>query len=178
MGHFLFLFPAVQFLAILFTLLLAPAVLIRWRLGKRLAPFGIKSHPSLISIAVLFLILLWSLAVYPIIEGAELSRNHLIALAAIPALWVGNVFLNLLLALLGKPDGRIPRVATTSALLPAYAAGIIALCLTLPLFIASEKHWMKQDTLFKIDPDAPDLGAYEYKVAAQKRKELKAILAH
>lgn len=174
--HFLFFFPSVQILAILFTLLLAPAVLIRWRLGKRLAPFGIHSRPTLLPDAMLGLILIWSVSVFPLIRGVELSRNLLIALAAVPALWVGNIFLNFLLAFIGKPAGRIPRVATATALLPAYAVGIIALCLTLPIFTSSEKHWMKQDTLFRIDPDAPDLGAYEYKVAAQKRKELNAIL--
>ncbi len=62
------------------------------------------------------------------------------------------------------------------ALLPAYAVAIITLCLSLPYFLESEKHWLKQDTLLRIDPTAPDLGAYEYKVAARKRTELKQIL--
>jgi hypothetical protein len=175
-GKFLFFFPGVQLIAILLNLLLAPAILIRWRLSKRLAPFGIASRPTLIPIAVLFLVFVWSLSVYPIVQGVELSQGLLIVLAAVPALWLGNIFLNILLAFIGKPAGRIPRVATTAALLPAYAVAIIALCLTLPLFISAEKHWMKQDTLFRISPDAADLGAYEYKVAAQKRKEINAIL--
>ena len=54
--------------------------------------------------------------------------------------------------------------------------GIIALCLTLPIFIASERHWLAQDTLFRTAPDAPDLGAYEFKIAAEKRREINAIL--
>lgn len=170
--HFLFLFPGVHLLAILLNLLLAPAILLRWRLGKRLAPFGINCRPSLIPGAVLFLILLWSLAVYPIVREVDLSRNLLIALASVPALWLACVFLNVLLGFIGKPAGRIPRAATTSALLPAYAFGIIALCLTLPFFTASEKYWVSRDTIFKINPDAADLGAYEFKVAAQLRKEI------
>ena len=174
--HFLFFFPGTQIVAIILNLLLAPAILIRWRLSKRLGPFGIKSRPTLIPIAVLFLVLVWSLGVYPIVHGVELSQGLLIVLAAVPALWLANIFLNIILAFIGKPAGRIPRVATTSALLPAYAVAIIALCLTLPLFISSEKHWMKQDALFRINPDAADLGAYEYKVALQKRKEINVIL--
>jgi hypothetical protein len=38
-----------------------------------------------------------------------------------------------------------------------------------------EKHWLAQETLLRIDPDAPDLGAYEFKIAAQQRKEINAI---
>ena len=52
------------------------------------------------------------------------------------------------------------------------------LCLTLPIHPAAERHWLAKDTLFRIDPDAADLGAYEFKVAAQKRRELNAIMGY
>lgn len=175
--HFFFLFPGVQLVAILLNLLLAPAVLIRWRLSKRLAPFGIESRSCIVSFAVLCLILVWSLCAYPIMMlNIGNTIPVLISMAGIPALWLVTISRNILLTVIGKSTGRILRIATTSALLPAYASAIIALCLTVPLFVASEKHWMKQDTLFRVNPDAPDLGAYEYKVAAQKRKEINAIL--
>jgi hypothetical protein len=40
---------------------------------------------------------------------------------------------------------------------------------------AGEKRWLARETLLRIDPGAPDLGAYEFKVAAQKRREINAI---
>ena len=174
--HFHFLFPGVQLLAILLSLLLAPATLIRWRLAKRLAPFGLGSEGGKISAAILFLILLWSLSAYPVLVHFGLSRPLLIALAAVPMLWLGNVFLTTLRTFLGKPPQRILLISSSFALPAAHAAGIIALCLTLPLITVSEKHWLPQDTLFQLDPDAPDLGAYEFKVSAQVRKETNSAL--
>jgi hypothetical protein len=174
--HFLLLFPGIHLLAILMNLLLAPALLIRWRLSKRLAPFGIGSGGGRISGVILLAILLWSLVAYPVLVRFGLAVPALIGLSAVPLLWVGNVFLNVMQAILGKPRQRIVSTATSAALPPAYAMGIIALCLCLPIFIASEKDWLAQDTLFRTAPDAPDLGAYEFKVAAEKRREINAIL--
>ena len=174
--HFLLIFPGVQLLAILMSLLLAPALLLRWRLSKRLAPFGIGTSGGKISGVVLVSVLLWSLAAYPVLVHLGLSRPVLIGLAAVPMLWLANIFPNILQTFLGKPPQRIIRTTTSIALPAAYAAGIVALCLTLPIFTASEKHWVKQDTLFRIDPDAADLGAYEFKASAQVRKEINAIL--
>ncbi len=174
--HFLFVFPGVHLLAVLMSLLLAPAAVIRWRLSKRLAPFGIGSSGGKISGIVLFLILLWSLAAYPVAVHFGLSRPILIALAAVPLLWLANILLNVLQIFIGKPPQRIIRTTSSIALPTAYALGIIALCLTLPIFSASEKRWVKRDTLFRINPDAPDLGAYEFKVSAQVRKETNTIL--
>lgn len=173
---FHFLFPGIHLVAIVLNLLLAPAIVIRWRLSKRLAPYGIKCRPGIVSIAVLGVILAWALGTFPILQKTGLTHIGLIAVAIAPAIWLGNVMLGILLAVLGKAAGRIPRLATSAALLPAYAAAIIALCLTIPIFISGEKHWIAKDTLFRIDPSAPDLGAYEFKIAAQKRKEIKAIL--
>lgn len=173
---FQFLFPGIHLLAIVLNLLLAPAIVIRWRLSKRLAPYGIKCRPGMIPIAVLGVILAWGLCAFPTLEKAGLTRIGLIAMAVAPAIWLGNVMLGILLSVLGKPAGRIPRLATSAALLPAYAAAIIALCLTIPIFVAGEKRWIAKDTLFRIDPSAPDFGAYEFRVAAQKRREINAIL--
>ena len=173
---FQFFFPGIHLLAIVLNLLLAPAIVIRWRVSQRLAPYGIKCRPGIVSIAVLGVIFAWGLCAFPILQKTGLTHIGLIAMAIVPAIWLGNVMLGILLAVLGKPAGRIPRLATSAALLPAYAAAIIALCLTIPMFISGEKHWIAKDTLFRIDPDAPDLGAYEFKVAAQKRKEINAIL--
>ena len=174
--HFLFLFPGIHLLAIAMNLLLAPALLLRWRLSKRLAPFGLGSGGGRISSIVLSAILLWSLAALPLLVRFGLSHPALIGLSAVPLLWVGNVFLNTIQGIIGKPQQRIVRTTAAAALPMAYAMSIIALCATLPIPISSEKHWVPQDTLFRIDPDAPDLGAYEFKIAAQVRKEINTIL--
>lgn len=159
------------------SLLTAPAVLIRWRLSKRLAPFGAKPGAGWIFPAVLTLILLWSLAAYPVLVRTGPTDTALLALASVPALWLVIVLLKALVVLVKRaPTRRLLRASTVCALLPAYGIAVICLCLILPLLLASEKHWLKQDTLFHIDPAAADLGAYEYKVAAQKRKELNTIL--
>ena len=65
--------------------------------------------------------------------------------------------------------------AVAVAVLPAYPLAIIILCLLTPIYSAGEKHWIAKETLLRVDPEAPDLGAYEFKVAAQKRKETNAI---
>ena len=55
---------------------------------------------------------------------------------------------------------------------------IVLLCLTFPLHPAAERHWVAKDTLFRIDPDAADPGAYEFKDAARKRRELNEIMGY
>ena len=169
---FFFHFPFIHFVCILLTLLIAPALLIHWRLSIRLAPFGIPCKSGILFPAVLASLLLWSLAAFPILSRTEMNSTIATIMISIPVLCMGI----LLFSLLRKPTHSIARAATTSALLPAYAAAIIALCLTTPIFLHSESHWIQQDTLFRINPDAPVLGAYEFRVAAQKRKETNSIL--
>ena len=174
--HFQFAFPGVPLVALLLSLLIAPALVIRVRLARWLAPLGIRERlVPLVSLAALTMLLVWALAVLPALERIELSEKVLIGLAALPALCVALIFANALRAILGKPQDRLAQAATALAVLPAYAAAVVALCLMLPMHAAGEKRWLAKETLLRIDPDAPDLGAYEFKVAAQKRKEINAI---
>jgi len=174
--HFQFAFPGVPLVALLLSLLIAPALVIRVRLARWLAPFGIRERlVPLVSLAALTMLLMWALAVLPALERIELSEKVLIGLAAPPALCVALIFANSLRAILGKPQARLAQAATALAVLPAYAVAVVALCLILPMHAAGEKRWLAKETLLRIDPYAPDLGAYEFKVAAQKRKEINAI---
>jgi hypothetical protein len=68
-----------------------------------------------------------------------------------------------------------PRHPRPGVFLHAYPITIIFLCALTPIYSGGEKRWLAQETLLRIDPDAPDLGAYEFTVAAQKRKEINAI---
>lgn len=174
-------FPGVQYAALLLALLIVPAVVIRWRLGKILVPFGFGDRFTVpLALAVLAMIAVWSLAALPSVEflmGKKLPMNDftLAALAAPPALCLCLLFANALRSILGKPAARLAQCATAIAVLPAYPIAIILLCALTPIYSAGEKRWLAKETLLRIDLDAPDLGAYEFKIAAQKRKEINAI---
>lgn len=152
----------------------------------RLTPLGGQSYGiqhfqfafpgvPLVSLAALAMLLMWALAVLPALERIKLSERVLIGLAAPPALRIALIFANALCAILGKPRARLAQAATALAVLPAYAVAVAALCLTLPMHASAEKRWLAKETLLRIDPNAPALEAYEFKIAAQKRKEINAI---
>jgi hypothetical protein len=177
---FVFTFPGVQLAALLLALLIVPAIVVRWRLGKILAPFGFGDRFTVpLALAVMAMIAVWSLAALPFVEflmGKKFMNDFtLAALAAPPALCLCLLFANALRSILGKPAARLAQCATGIAVLPAYPIAILILCALTPIYSAGEKHWLAKETLLRIDPDAPDLGAYEFKIAAQKRKEINAV---
>jgi len=175
--HFQMAFPGVQYAALLLALLIVPAIAVRWRLGNILAPFGFGDRFTVpAALAVMAMIAVWSLAALPFVERFGMGhRLTLAALAAPFALCLCLIFANALRAILGKPAARLAQCATALAVLPAYPIAIILLCALTPIYSAGEKRWLAQETLLRIDPDVPDLGAYEFKIAAQKRKEINAI---
>ncbi len=175
-SYFLFVFPGLHLSALLAILLLAPAVVTRWRLTRRAAAFKFASRFDLLSLPVIGVMLIYSLVAYPVLVKFGLNTFTQIGLAAPLLGWVGFVFFNGLRIILGNARSRIIQTATAIAVIPAYPLAIIALCLVLPVYHAGEKHWIPLDKVHLIDPDAPDLGAYEFKVAAQKRKEINAIM--
>jgi hypothetical protein len=174
---FYFWFPGVQLVALLLGLLIVPGIIVRWRLEKRLAPLGLSDRFTVpLFLVTLAMIFVWSLAALPFLVRFGMGGYlALTVLAAPPALCLGLVFANALRTVIGKPATRLWQCATAVAVLPAYPIAIIVLCCLTPLFAAGEKHWLAKETLLRINPDAPDLGAYEFKVAAQKRKEINAI---
>jgi hypothetical protein len=174
--HFELVFPSVQHVALLLGLLVIPAVMVRWRLGKRLAPFGFGDRFTVpIALAAVAMIALWSLAALPFMKRFGMERLVLAALAVPPAVFLGLLLANALRSLFGKPASRLAACTVAIAVLPAYGLATILLCSLMPIYSAAEKHWIAQEALLRIDPDAPDLGAYEFKVAVQKRKEINAI---
>jgi hypothetical protein len=175
--HFKLVLPGVQYAALLLALLIAPATAVRWRLGKQLACFGFGDRFTVsLALAVLAMLAVWSLAALPFVERFGMGRHIVLAaLAAPPALCLCLLFANALRSILGKPAARLAQCATAIAVLPAYPIAIVLLCSLTPIYSAGEKRWLAQETLLRIDPDAPDLGAYEFKVSAQKRKEINAI---
>ena len=171
------MFPGVHLVALLLALLIGPVIAVRWRLGKRLAPFRLFDRFTIpVFIAALVVLALGSLAALPVIERFGMGKFTLIALAGPPAFCLCLILGNALRALLGKPAARLAQASTAFAVLPAYALAVLALCALMPIFSAGEKRWLAKEALLRIDPDDPNLGAYEYKIAAQRRKEINAIL--
>jgi hypothetical protein len=174
--HFHFLFPAVHLAAILLLTLLAPALVIRWRLSCRIAPLGIPCRPGIFPMMALAAVLAASVAAYPLVVKFGMDTLFPKAFAAVPALWLAVVFGNAVRAVTGKAGHRISLAATSIALLPLYAFALILLSLSLSAFSALEMRHLRQDTLFNLDIEPPCAGQYEIRLAAQKRKETKAIM--
>jgi hypothetical protein len=175
--HFQMAFPGVQYVALLLALLIAPAMAVRWRLGKILAPFGFGDRFTVSTAYCVVIVLLpWSQQALIFVErfGME-QRLTLAALAAPPTLCLCLLFANALRAILGKPAARLAQCATALAVLPAYPIAIILLCALTPIYSAGEKRWLAQETLLRIDPDVPLDALDVLKFTAQKRKEINAI---
>lgn len=175
-SHFEFAFPGIHLMALLLTLLLAPAIITRWRLTRRSAAFQFGSHLDLLSLPVIAVMLVYSIVAYPYV--ILMPRNDMTRFGlSLPLLgWLAFVFFNGLRIFLGSARSRLIQTATAIAVLPAYPLAILALCLTLPLYIRAERQGLAEDKNIFIHPETSELGAYEYKVAAQKRKEINAIL--
>lgn len=174
---FLGIFPGLHLSVLLLNLLLIPAVVTRWRLTRRAAAFKFASRIDLLSLPVIAVILIYSIVAYPVlVKISNLNTPVQIGLAAPLVGWLGFVFFHGLRIFLGSARSRIIQSATAIAVIPAYPMAIIALCLSLLPYLEGEKYWMPKDKLHLIDPDAPDLGAYECKVAVQLRKETNAIM--
>ncbi len=174
---FLGIFPGLHLSVLLLNLLLIPAVVTRWRLTRRAAAFKFGSRIDLLSLPVIALMLVYSIVAYPVlVKISNLNTPVQIGLAAPLVGWLGFVFFNGLRIILGGARSRIIQSATAIAVIPAYPLAIIALCLSMLPYLEGETYWIPKDKLHLIDPDAPDLGAYECRVAVQLRKETNAIM--
>lgn len=176
LSHFLFLFPGVHLVAILLWISLAPAAIIRWCLLRRVSALGLSGLPAITAAPALMGVTVLTIAAYPAVMKYGLDTPVLIGLTAPVAFWLSVVFGNGLHGLIGRAQHRISLAATSMAILPCLSFAIITVLAVLPLYKASEIHWLAQDTLYSIDPDAPDLGQYEFRVATQKRKEIREAL--
>lgn len=177
LNHFLFLFPSVHLVATLLWVSLAPAAIIRWRLLSRARALGLSGLPAITAVPALVGAAVLAIAAYPVVMKFGLGTPILIGLAAPVAFWLSVVFGNALHGLIGRAQHRISLAATSMAILPCLSFAIIAVLVVLPVYKASEIHWLAQDTLYSINPDAPDLGQYEFRIAAQKRKEIREALS-
>lgn len=175
-SHFQFMFPGIHLATLLLTLLLAPAIITRWRLTGRSAAFKFGSRLDLLALPVIAVMLVYAIVAYPVLLNVRLNDLTRFCLS-LPLLgWLAFVFFNGLRIFFGSASSRLIQTATAIAVLPAYPLSILALCITLPIYIKAERQGLVEDKLIFIDPETSELGAYEFKVAAQKRKEINAIL--
>ena len=85
-------------------------------------------------------------------------------------LWL---FAGLTSQLLNKPKSSSLRRATlTRILMPVWISGMLIFAALGPVHYAAERHWIQQDRLLEITPDAPASSRYEWDVTQQLRKEL------
>jgi hypothetical protein len=147
---------------------------LRWRLAEKISPFGLATGfptlwliiPALGTLAVLF--------AYPVLEAFSFREGAQGALAFFPALWVMSLIWIGLLALIGRRRARL-RIATSfHVLAPALSLSIILFTALGPLLWESGERWTARDNFHRVVPGG--LGPYEAAIAAQKRKEVNAIL--
>ncbi len=189
------LLPAGHFLGLLLLWLIAPAQVVCWRLSKRAAAFGFPRAPWLGWIA------LASATVFvPLIGWAGITRSFpgfwqgwferrgidlfetgagpqrfwlAVAFWGIPVLWITFAALR---ALLDGSRKLIFRATAARALVPASAAAMLVMALGTMAFKASERHWFEREELGKLDPAKPGWSAFEYDLASQMRRELRAAM--
>jgi hypothetical protein len=194
-GHMLL--PAAQFFGLLMLWILVAAWVIRWRLGKRAAVFGMGKSNVWLVVAPLILVMAfipvvgWAATTgsvpeiwveeldwpSPAIAGRASEARLWIpfALLAVSLLWmIGAVGI----AWLGKPASRLQSATIVQAMVPVCGAGMLLMAGLAPLFKGAERHWFREDRLMKFDPARPGLSGYEYEIAVEMRKELRGILGY
>ena len=90
-------------------------------------------------------------------------------------LWVSG---SISLAMFGRADRHLYRATSAFVLIKVYAAAMLVIALASIGFKASERYWFKQDWMTKFDVAGPGWSAFESKVAAQMRKELREMLGY
>ncbi len=187
------LMPGAHFIGLLILWLTLPVQIVRWRLAKRAGGFGFPG-PSLIG----WLAVVCAAAFVPMIGWAaisDLDGSWMDALALdlddaskmpwqfwtamelgiVSVIWV---MVLISLAMLGRADRHLYRATSAFVLIKVFAAAMLVIALASIGFKASERYWFKQDWMTKFDVAGPGWSAFESKVAAQMRKELRETLGY
>ncbi len=171
-----FMVPAGQFSAMIWMMVLLPVMIARQRLARRGAVLGwtrtrqILGWIAVVSAAASLPAFGWALA------GEKPSETPLhIAggLLLVPQLYLLVIGFR---ALFSRQAGLLRRVSVSRVLLPAYAAGMLAMMLAVPLHYAEERHWIAKDRLTEVGVDEPGIGPHEWEIAQSMRAELLEIL--
>lgn len=169
-----FLFPLIHFNILLLLLFSVPPSIVRWRLAGRLAPFGLGMRMGWLGISISVLGVIASLLPSPIMGWKTLPSSAMMAVALVFSLWQGAILFGICRAMLGKQETRIPKAIVGHALLPVHLVALILSVAAVLLIFASANRWISKDLLTKAVPTG--LGQFEADVAAEKRREVNAIL--
>lgn len=142
--------------ALVVILLCLPAVVVRWRLGRRCRALGLPRSPGWLTANVGVALL--AAGMFDSSPGGYLLR------AAVA--WVA---LAGLCGLLGNPARLLGRACLCRLLVPAYAGAALAVAVCLPLLYAEERHWIASDPAFDFAPRFGGLSQYDF-AGMEKRK--------
>jgi hypothetical protein len=82
------------------------------------------------------------------------------------------------IALLGRADRQLYQATSALVMVKVFAVAMLVIALASVGFKASERHWFRQDRMTKFDVAGPGWSAFESKVAAQMRKELREVMGY
>ncbi len=171
-----FILPAAHYAALLLLMLILPVLIARLRLGRRTVVFSFnwgKSWAGWVSVICLFAyVVLIGMAVK---DGSVGMKATVATLLILPEIWL---FVTVLRAVFSKPMRVLMAGAIARTLIPTYATGMLLMVWWVPALIAAEAYWFKNDQFTKLDPEFPGMTSFEYKVAAQLRKETREILGY
>jgi len=171
-----FIVPAGQFNAAGFLMIMMPVLIARWRMGKRGEMLGFRTRTSWFGWTA---VILGTLSI-PVFGLAFMSGGKSEATMITAGIMLGILQLACVIAgvraTFGPKRHLLRRVTLTRLLAPAYASGMLLILAVTPLYQAAERHWITQDRLMEITPDAPSINRYEYEVAKAVRNDLRELL--
>jgi hypothetical protein len=176
--------PAADFLALALLLLVVPALIARWRLGRRAAALGICSGnqwPGWLAVAA-------GLAFVPVLGmSAPILREQSsfgldwnfaghwltwrFALLVPLMLWI---LCNIVRALAVKFTSQFAAAVVALALIPAYACGMLLSMVSVPVYQAAQTCWERQDPMTEVATNG--LNRYEGELAEQLLLEVRQAL--
>ncbi len=166
--------PAADFLAMGLLLLVVPALIARWRLGRRAAALGVcPGHARLGWLAVvagLVFVPLFGL-MEPPFESIE-ARVVWRVILLVPLLLV--IFTSVVRALAVSFSRQLSRAAVALTLIPAYACAMLLLVASMPVYQVAQASWQKREKMGEVMASG---GLHcESEVADEILKEVRELL--
>ena len=166
--------PAADFLALGLLLLVVPALIARWRLGRQAAALGVcTGRPWLGWLAVAA-----GMAVVPLLGLLEpplvCSVARLVWRCALLGPLLLVILASVVRALAVSFSRQLSRAAVALVLIPAYAAAMLLLAGSVPVYLAAQEGWQQREQLSQVTPN----GSFhcEAEVAAEVSKEVRELL--
>ncbi|MEP4077670.1 hypothetical protein [Haloferula sp.] len=167
-----FLIPIGQFAATALLMIIAPILIVRWRMNVRMPFLRFRSPCTWAAWLAVFsaMIAIPVLGVLPQIGSfSDFLLYSFTILLGYPLLWLIAVVFKIFFL---NKDRTLASRTIATALVPAYAAGMLLTMLCVPIFHAVEKQWVAHDHLMGISTEELSLTRYEYRVTQQLKSEL------